>query len=577
MCGIIACMGENIEERLLEGLERLEYRGYDSAGMTLYSQGEFKTFKTLGSTKQLKKLISSSHSGFGIAHTRWATHGNISIENTHPHFSQGGGVALVHNGIIENYNSIKEELSKQGFSFVGGTDSEVVAKFLGDSIDEKILGEKLKFLKGSYAFALLCKGQKRIYFAKNKSPLYLCERGIIASDPSCFVGYGEDFITLEDGEYGYIDEMGAKVFKHGKRVFKSSQKINFEFALSDMQDYEHYMIKEIYDTQKVLAGIKNHFTQESTKALVKKLNFNKFTHVYFIGCGTAYHAGLMACEYFKRHFKGEFWTEKAGEMSYKNLPIDDKTLCFFISQSGETADTLSALEYVKSRGGECVGIVNTIYSTLSQKCDYVFPICAGQERAVASTKAYFGQVLTLMVIGKILLDEDIKLQLEKFEKELDFGDESQIQEVAKYLRDREKLFFIGRGDDYISAQEGSLKMKEISYIFSCAESSAELKHGSLALIEKGVDGVLIATHKSTLSKNLANAEEIWARGGKIIFVSPFDVQGKMDYIIKVKPCMKDFLPLQTMIVLQKLAYYTAVLRGNNPDKPRNLAKSVTVE
>lgn len=576
MCGIIACLGRRVETIMMKGLERLEYRGYDSAGMTVCTDKGFVTKKALGSVCELKKIIHESHDGVGIAHTRWATHGGISIENTHPHFSAREGVALVHNGIIENYLSLKEKLSKEGIECYGQTDSEILAKYLGDNLDEEILYSKLKGVKGTYALALLCRGQKRIYFAKRKSPLYICNSGMIASDPSCFIGYGEDFITLNDGEYGYIEEGGINIFKEGKRRPLNYQKISFEYTLSGKEGFDHFMIKEIYDSRRVLEGIKGYYTQQETLKTIKDLNFNGFERVFFIACGTAYHSGLMGCEYFKRRFKGEYYVEKAGEIAYKNLRIDDKSLCFFISQSGETADTLLALEYVKSRGGVCVGVVNTIYSTLAGKCDYVFPICAGQERAVASTKAYFGQVLTLIVLAKILNGEDVEGELERFQRDLDFGCDEDILKVARHLSSREKLFFIGRGDDYISALEGSLKMKEISYIFSCAESSAELKHGSLALIEEGVDALLISSHKSTLLKNMSNAEEIHARGGRVILVSPFKVKGA-DLHLMVKPCEGDFMPLQTMIILQKLAYFTAVLRGNNPDKPRNLAKSVTVE
>lgn len=572
MCGIIACIGENLSQKLIDGLEKLEYRGYDSAGMTICENGKFVTKKAVGNVKELKKMVENDHfCGCGIAHTRWATHGKISLENAHPHFSSKGNIALVHNGIIENYQELKVG------KLYGETDSEVVAKFLGEYIDEKSLYQKLKKIKGSYAFAILCKQQNRIYFAKNKSPLYLFEGKMLASDPSCFAGFGRQYTSLEDGDYGYIDGEKVVLKNEGKEIFRKPKLLDFDFYEEQNQKFEHFMLKEIYDSKFVLEGIIKHYSLKNNQKLVKKLNISHFNRIYFIACGTAYHAGLMAGEYFREHFTQDVYVEKAGEVCYKNLHIDSSSLCFFISQSGETADTLLAMEWIKSRGGKCVACVNTVYSTLAQKCEYVFPICGGQERAVASTKAYFGQVLTLMAIAKILKDEDFAKSFKEFLKELDFGNDEEILKVASYLKDREKMFFIGRGLDYISAQEASLKMKEISYIFSCGESSAELKHGSLALIEKGVDGVLIATEQKTLSKNIASAKEVMSRGGKVIFVSPLQTKEEFDFKISVKPCQQEFAPLQSMIVLQKLAYFTSILRGNNPDKPRNLAKSVTVE
>lgn len=575
MCGIIAYIGENLPQKLIEGLEKLEYRGYDSAGMTICENGEFITKKSVGNVKELKKMVENDNfSGLGIAHTRWATHGKISLENAHPHLSERENLALVHNGIIENYGEIKERIKDK--KFYGETDSEVVAKFFGEDIDGTLF-EKLQEIKGSYAFAILCRGQSKIYFAKNKSPLYIFEGKMIASDPSCFVGYGREYISLEDGDYGYIDGAKRVIFNNKKEVFRKPKLLDFDFCQLQNKKFQHFMLKEIYDSKLVLEGIISRYSLENSQKLVKKLNISHFNRIYFIACGTAYHAGLMAGEYFRKHFDKEIYVEKGGEFCYKNLHIDSKSLCFFISQSGETADTLLAMEWARDRGGRCVACVNTIYSTLAQKCEFVFPICAGQERAVASTKAYFGQVLTLMAIANILKGEDFIPSFKMFLEELDFGDDDEILKVANYLKEREKLFFIGRGLDYISAQEASLKMKEISYIFSCGESSAELKHGSLALIEEGVDGVLIATDKDTLSKNISTAREIQSRGGRVIFVSPLETEAKFDFKIKVSPCQQEFAPLQAMIVLQKLAYFTSILRGNNPDKPRNLAKSVTVE
>ena len=583
MCGIIGYIGLHPEQNLLNGLKKLEYRGYDSAGMTVRREGRFETYKEVGQVQNLAgKVVYKEEFGMGIAHTRWATHGKISIENTHPHFSVGGEVALVHNGIIENFEELKEK--NKDVTYLGQTDSEVVAKMF-ESLSINSLRKVLKKLVGSYTLALLSKEGDYLYFAKNKSPLYIAkgkECAVIASDPSCFAGLCENYYQLDDGDYGKISLKNIVIYnKNHKIVEKTPQKLDFNYLSEDKSGYEHFMIKEIYQSRLALENIIEKYSHSEMKENLSKIKNHNFDRVYLVGCGTAYHAGLIGEHYLRENINIDVYCLVASEFKDSNLLVDNNSLCIFISQSGETADSISALEYCKEKGAKIVSITNVEYSTIAKMSDINLSIFAGQERAVASTKAYFAMCAVLFILSNYLKGQNYILPLKTLSHKIDFGNDISLKKLAKTLAVYKNLFFIGRGVDYVTALEASLKLKEITYIFSSALPSGELKHGSLALIDSNLPCLVIATDERQFAKTLNNASEIKSRGGKLIlFTSLFvekDVEENFDYIIKITPLPRDLMPMQIILSLQKLAYFTSLEKGNDPDKPRNLAKSVTVE
>lgn len=586
MCGIIGYIGNNVEQKLLKGLEKLEYRGYDSAGLCVLRHGNFYVEKSKGSVEKLReKTCVKSEFGLGIAHTRWATHGKITIENAHPHFSSKGEVALVHNGIIENFEELKSALEEKGVYFYGETDSEVAAKLLSGRLSLKKIQNLVKKIKGTYAFAIISKKNNSIYFAKNKSPLYVAigkDCSMIASDPSCFVGVCDSFYPVDDGEYGKLD-LKKVVFidKHNKVVLKKSKKLDIDYFVDGKNGYEHFMLKEIYESKNVLGNIIQNYSSPLYKKLLEKVTEIDFNRVYFVGCGTAYHAGLIGQRYFMNNIKKDVFCERASEFSYQNRILDQKSLCVFISQSGETIDTIASLDYAKRCGAKIVSITNVSYSTIACKADINLPIFAGPEIAVASTKAFVGQCAVLFLLSKVLSGQNYIDDLVLLKEDLDFGDDEKLKRFAKKLASEEKVLFIGRGFDYITSLEASLKLKEISYINSIVEPSGELKHGPIALVEEGTILVVLATESELFIKTINNAYETKSRGAKLCLVTNQSVtetiQKEFDYVFKVKNTTSELMPVQTIVLLQKLAYYVAVTKKTNPDKPRNLAKSVTVE
>lgn len=586
MCGIIGYIGENVEKNLLDGLEKLEYRGYDSAGICTLRKNQFYVEKSVGSVDKLRAATKEFEEfGIGIAHTRWATHGKISIENAHPHFSSKSDVALVHNGIIENFETIKLELESQGVYFYGQTDSEVITKLLSGKMTLKKLNDYVKKLKGTYALAIISKKNKSIYFAKNKSPLYVSigkNCAMIASDPICFVGKSDSFYPVDDGEYGKLNLRKVEfVGSDGKTIIKKSQKLDIENSCDGKKDYDHFMIKEINESKNVVERIIEKYQSTSIQQILEKIKMLNFDRVYLVGCGTAYHAALIGQRYFMNILKKDVFCERASEFQYQNHIINDKSLCIFISQSGETIDTISALEYAKQLGGKTLSITNVDYSTITSKSDFNLPICAGPEIAVASTKAYIGQCLVLYILASYLSGNEYFSLVEKFWLDLDYGDDEKLKRFARIISKKDKLFFIGRGFDFITSLEASLKTKEISYINSVVEPSGELKHGPIALIEKDTIIIVVATDKKLFPKTINNAYETKSRGAKLaIFTNQFldeKTSENFDFIFEVKDTIPDLMPLQSIIPLQKLAYFVARERNTNPDKPRNLAKSVTVE
>ncbi len=592
MCGIVGYLGKNPEKILLENLKKLEYRGYDSAGIAVENSNGVQIFKAKGEISKLEKIvIENPLSTHGIGHTRWATHGSPDEINAHPHASSDGVWTIVHNGIIENYNSIKDNLIKKGYSFYSETDTETVAKLLefyfeGDPLCA--VQKTCSVLEGSYALCMLSKEKQGIYFAKNKSPLYLAKNGteiMIASDVICFSGFSDEYYALPDGTYGFADFNGVQFFDTlgGLDILPKKS----EFVQIDTQhNYKHFMIKEIFETKSAIKNILEYYSQDLEWLKLKNLDFEKINKIKFIGCGTAYHACLLGAKMFEDVLDIECGAIVASEFRYSNPKIDKNTLVVLISQSGETADTLAAFELAKEKGAFTIAIVNVEYSTLAKKADLYLPIKAGVEIAVASTKAYSAQLVVLNILSKILLEkagkgkfnlDDVKNLHENF----DYGNVNDFKLLSDVLSHNDKLFMIGRGADYYTALEASLKIKETSYINCDTYFAGELKHGFLALIVPNTYVLAFACDEKVLIKTISNAEEARARGAKTILFTCCDVDDTLTqnfhYVIKVKNIKNPLQGVINILPWQLIAYYTSVNKGINPDKPRNLAKSVTVE
>lgn len=593
MCGIVGYIGKNVESVIINKLKKLEYRGYDSAGIAVGSAEGYKVFKAKGEIKNLEKIVKQTvGADVGIGHTRWATHGKPDETNAHPHVSSDSEWALVHNGIIENYAEIKEKLIEKGLSFYSQTDSETVAKLLEyypASEGLIALNKVLSTLDGSYALAILHRGEKRIYFAKRKSPLYVAINGgeaLLASDIICFGGFATEYYVIEDGEYGYTDGKEFVIKNEFGNVDKTPVKLSADFG-SEENVYDHYMIKEIFDTKSALSTNYEYYSEESHYKKLYDLDLNNFDKVVFVGCGTAYHASLVGAKFFGTKLEVDCFTDVASEFRYSHPIINNRTIVFLISQSGETADTLAAYELAHNAGATTVAVVNVEYSTLAKSADITLPIKAGVEVAVASTKAYSTQLLTLYTAATVLeaKKKGVKPNLSEikaFVDNFDYNGLDSFKEIAETLRYQQKIFMIGRGVDYCTANEAGLKVKETSYLNSDIYYAGELKHGFLALIEDMTYVVVFATEKEVLYKTLSNAEEAYSRGAKLILFTCFDgidkeFTDKCEFVVKVREIGCGLQAIENIVPWQFIAYYTSVSKGINPDKPRNLAKSVTVE
>ncbi len=592
MCGIVGYIGKNVESVVIDKLKKLEYRGYDSAGIAVNSPTGFAVFKAKGEIKNLEKIVKKTDTAsVGIGHTRWATHGKPDEINAHPHVSADNRWTLVHNGIIENYSEIKEKLVGQGMTFYSQTDSETVVKLLqyydkGDRFDT--ISKTISALKGSFALAILRAEDNKIYFAKNKSPLYIAIKdgeALLASDVICFKGFAEEYYVIEDGEYGSVDGNALIVKNEFGLVGKAPVELDYDFG--DVENvYDHYMIKEIYDTKNALLNNYEYYSNGNYKKLAD-LDVSCFDKVVFVGCGTAFNACLVGAKFFKEKFDVDCFTEVASEFRYSRPKLNERSLVILVSQSGETADTLAAHELAKLNKAVTVAVVNVEYSTLAKAADVCLPIKAGVEIAVASTKAYSCQVLTLYMAASILEASSRREkpnfdQVKAFLDGLSFGDTELFKRVSETIRYQQKIFMIGRGADYCTANEASLKIKETCYLNSDTYFAGELKHGFLALIDEMTYVVVFATEKEVLAKTISNAEEAYSRGARLIVFTCFDdidksFENKCEFIIKVRDIGSGLQAIENIIPWQLIAYYTSVSKGINPDKPRNLAKSVTVE
>ena len=608
MCGIVGYIGnDSAAPILLEGLEKLEYRGYDSAGVSVYNGQSLTTIKTKGKIHDLRiqtedgKTIPGTS---GIGHTRWATHGEPSVVNSHPHVNASETIAVVHNGIIENYMELKQRLLKKGYEFQSETDTEVVALLLDNFYDGNLLKTVAKVvnrLEGSYALGILSQNHPdELIAVKKDSPLIigLSDSGnYIASDIPAVLKYTRNIYILEDGEIARIAKNNVTVYDHNlEEITKEEIHITWDISSAEKNGYEHFMMKEIHEQPKALRDtLYPRLTSTSidfSELPFKEEEMKQIQRIFIIGCGSAYHAGMAAKYAIESLARIPVEVDVASEFRYRNPILDKHTLVILISQSGETADTLAALREAKRQGILTMAIVNTVGSSIAREADSVVYTYAGPEIAVATTKGYTSQVgvmyLLAMYFAQIqeTLSEDLFRSLIHALYQLPDQMEHMLlqKEKIQYLADKyvgsKDVFFIGRGMDYASCLEASLKLKEISYIHSEAYAAGELKHGTISLIEKGTWVVALATQDHLISKMISNMIEVRSRGAFVLAVTKEGenrIKANADEVLYIPETLLYFTSLITSIPMQLFAYYVAVAKGCDVDQPRNLAKSVTVE
>jgi len=608
MCGIVGYIGDKqATPILLEGLTKLEYRGYDSAGIAILNDGNINIKKAKGRLNVLKELVEKDNmvGTIGIGHTRWATHGEPSDTNSHPHLSQSGLIAVVHNGIIENYLPLKKWLLEEGYTFKSETDTEVVANLLeyyynGDIVEavKKVLDR----IEGSYALGVLCKNNPdMIVAARKEAPLIVGignGENFIASDIPAILKHTRSVYFLDDHEIAIIKKDSVEfIDMFGRQVEKSLFEVKWDVEAAEKGGYEHFMIKEIHEQPSAIKDtLRGRIIDDSEIVLddvkITKEDLEKIDKIFIVACGTAYHAGVVGKYVIENLARIPVEVDVASEFRYRNPLVNERPLTIVISQSGETADTIAALKEAKKKGSRVIAITNVVGSSVSREADDVLYTWAGPEIAVASTKAYTTQLIALYLIAMDLaikrgiitktkvmeLCTELKKLPEKVQYLLDNKDV--IQKFASEHYNAKDVFYIGRGLDYAVAMEGSLKLKEISYIHSEAYPAGELKHGTLALVEEGTLVIALATQDDLFEKMLSNIKEVKARGGFLVAFAKqgnLQLEGVVDKVIYIPETLKELTPVLTVVPLQLLAYYMAVEKGCDVDKPRNLAKSVTVE
>lgn len=609
MCGIVGYLGfRNALDVVIGGLRKLEYRGYDSAGIAAFDEGKIKVVKAVGRLKNLEdKLVTDSVSGHvGIGHTRWATHGKPSDENAHPHQDCSGRFAIVHNGIVENYLSLREELVAGGHQFRSETDTEVVAHLIEELYNGNLFETMIavgKRIRGAYSLVVIAKDHPdKIIAMRKSSPLIVGlgeNENFVASDIPAVLEYTRNIYVLEDGEMAVLTRDEVKCFTlSGTPVEKQVYKVTWDAVSAERGGYPHFMLKEIHEQPKAVRDtLTGRISEDNTHVELPELTFDEsflsnIDRIHIVACGTSWHAGLVGKAVIEEFARIPVDVEIASEYRYRNPIQTDNTLILVISQSGETADTLAALRDAKARGRKVLAITNVVGSSVAREADNVIITWAGPEIAVASTKAYTTQLIALYLLAiyfgqnRQTLDEqkaaDILNALGSLpqvaEQVLDTT--PQLEQFAKRYVDSQDAFFLGRGLDYSVALEGSLKLKEISYIHAEAYAAGELKHGTLALITEGIPVIALATQPALYEKTLSNIKEVKARGAFVLgmtWVGDEDLQKSVDEVIYLPKTHPALAPIAAVIPLQLLAYYSAVARGNDVDKPRNLAKSVTVE
>ena len=606
MCGIVGYVGKrNAQDVLLDGLEKLEYRGYDSAGVALALEGGIRVVKSKGRLAELRKRLTVealARSGCGIGHTRWATHGEPSDVNSHPHSTPR--VSIVHNGIIENYGVLKERLMAKGYTFESETDTEVLVKLI-DSCYEgeplKALRAALAMVRGSYALAVLFRDFPDTLFAvKRESPLIVGwgeEENFIASDIPALLKYTRRYSVLEEGDMAVVNADGIRFYNEfAEPVEREVLTANWDQEAAEKGGYPHFMLKEINEqpaaiTATVSPRVENGLPDLRVPELTDE-RLRRIGTVHLVGCGTAMHAGMVGKAAIEALARVPAQVEIASEFRYRNPILRPEDLVIIISQSGETSDTLAALKLAKSRGVPVLAIVNVVGSSIARAADYVMYTYAGPEIAVASTKAYMVQMCVLYLFALRLAyargmqtDDEIRRLTAELLRAGEvikprLADCEQIKYLASRFVNTQSCFFIGRGFDYSLSLEGSLKLKEISYVHSDAYAAGELKHGTISLVTDGVPVIALATQKQVYEKTISNAKETKSRGAKVLLFTTRDAvvpDGVADYVVRLDDYDDLLMPLQLIVPLQLFAYYMAVLRGCDVDKPRNLAKSVTVE
>ena len=609
MCGIVGYVGEgHAKERIIDGLKRLEYRGYDSAGIALPINGRIEIRKHVGEIKNLEKIIGDPayDSSVGIGHTRWATHGAPSDLNAHPHANADNSIAIVHNGIIENYQEIKEWLIRDyGVKFKSETDSEVIAHLIGIYYDGDLLqavNRAVEQMRGAYAVAAIAAAEPdKIVAVRKDAPLVAgIGKGFnfIASDIPALLKYVREVYLIENNETVVLTKDDIKIYNEdGKVVKRDVFHVTWDADAAEKEGYEHFMLKEIHEQPKgIQETLVRRLNEDGTINLdgisMTKEDIENFDKVYIVACGTAYHAGLVGKLVIEKMARVPVEVDIASEFRYRDPFVDEKTLFIAISQSGETLDTLAALREAKRKGARILSVVNVVGSSVARESDDVFYTWAGPEIAVASTKAYTTQLICMYLIGLYMgstkgtiekdyytqVLEELKLLPEKVEKL--FSEEDQIAALAKKYHRKDQVFYVGRGLDSGVSYEGSLKLKEISYINSFAIAAGELKHGTIALMEEETLVFALATQDFLYEKMVSNVEEIKARGARVVAIAKegrTEIEQVADEVIYIPPCMDEVSPVLAVIPLQIFAYYVAKERGCNIDKPKNLAKSVTVE
>lgn len=606
MCGIIGFTGNiNAKDVLLQGLKALEYRGYDSAGISYFTENGIRTIKAVGKVSGLADKVASASSDTakcGIGHTRWATHGGVSETNCHPHRS--GKVTLIHNGIIENYKELQDELAKEGKEPVSQTDSEIAAMVIDSCYKNnpvRAIKKAVKKLHGAYAFCIMFEDHPgSIYAIRNGSPLVATatkEGAIIASDMVALIKYSKDYFVLPEHHIAHLTAKSINITDLDQNEIEPDMlHVNWDMAAARKGGYEYFMLKEIHEQPESLHNtisprIKDGLPDFSADNIPDSL-FADINRIVITACGTAMHAGLIGRNMIERFSRIPVTVDIASEFRYQNPILDSNTLVITISQSGETADTLAALRLAKENGAKTLSIVNVKGSSIARESDYVLYTHAGPEIAVASTKAYTVQLAAVYLVafrfalakGTLTEDEARKLaatllEMPSFVENMLSCDKA-IEPISNKLKKTKSLFFIGRGLDYALSCEGSIKLKEVSYIHSEAYAAGELKHGTISLITDNVPVIALATQENVFAKMISNIREVRSRGAKVIMVAGAGAQvdaSLCDHLITLPPVDDLFAPFGAAIVLQYIAYYTATARGLNVDQPRNLAKSVTVE